>query len=289
MPKKIEANTAASFVLSVIVLYLALVALYSTNLSIQSLSVNYAPEPLLAGAGYGETPLSAADIAMNSTLAPNINHEPVTAARVPFLKRLPVPLVIFLLSLVIHLSLRPRWLLKFAMYRLLPSLVSIIAFIASVPKFCLLSVFKILPRLRVGLWVSEWARFISSRELPLASPIIGTFVLGSTLVRVLFRHLHTLAWNLLAATTKYFRVYLLCYLMPTFLSIARQVVSFVREIVTCHLVPSFFSSALEFFTWVSREVPLAKVLFHYYFHQRHILAWDLLVVFFMVTSSKTDI
>jgi hypothetical protein len=51
------------------------------------------------------------------------------------------------------------------------------------------------------MWVSEWARFISSRELPLASPIIGTFVLGSTLVCVLFRHLHTLAWNLLAATT----------------------------------------------------------------------------------------
>ena len=191
MPKNNKANTAASFVLSVIVLYLALVALYSTNLSIQSLSVNYAPEPLLAGAGYGETPLSAADIAMNSTLAPNINHEPVTAARVPFLKRLPVPLVIFLLSLVIHLSLRPRWLLKFVMCQFLPSLVSIIAFIASVPKFCLLSVFKVLARPQVGSWVSEWARFISSRELPLASPIIGTFVLGSTLVRVLFRHLHT--------------------------------------------------------------------------------------------------
>jgi hypothetical protein len=100
MPKNIEANTVASFVLSVI--YLALVALYSTNLSIQSLSVNYAPGLLLAGADYGETPLSAADIAMNSTLTPNINREPVTAARVPFLKRLPVPLVIFLLSLVIR-------------------------------------------------------------------------------------------------------------------------------------------------------------------------------------------
>jgi hypothetical protein len=124
MPKNIEANTVASFVLPVIVLHLTLVALYSTNLSIHSLSVNYAPELLLAGAGYGETPLSAADIAMHSTLAPNINREPVTAARVPFLKRLPAPLVIFLLSLVIHLSLRPRWLLKFVMYRLLPSLVS---------------------------------------------------------------------------------------------------------------------------------------------------------------------
>jgi hypothetical protein len=67
MPKKNEANTAASFVLSVIVLCLALVALYSTNLSIQSFSVNYAPELLFAEAGYGETPLSAADIAMNST------------------------------------------------------------------------------------------------------------------------------------------------------------------------------------------------------------------------------
>jgi hypothetical protein len=83
MPKNIESNTAASFVLPVIVLYLALVALYSTNLSIQNLSVNYAPELLLAGADYGETPLSAADIAMHSTLAPNINREPVTAARVP--------------------------------------------------------------------------------------------------------------------------------------------------------------------------------------------------------------
>jgi hypothetical protein len=41
MPKNIEANTVASFVLSVIVIYLALVALYSTSLSIQSLSVNY--------------------------------------------------------------------------------------------------------------------------------------------------------------------------------------------------------------------------------------------------------
>jgi len=171
------------------------------------------------------------------------------------------------------------------MCQFLPSLVSIIAFIASVPKFCLLSVFKVLARPQVGSWVSEWARFISSRELPLASPIIGTFVLGSTLVRVLFRHLHTLAWNLLAATTKYFRVYLLCYLMPTFLSIARQVVSFVREIVTCHLVPSFFSSALEIFMWVSREVPLAKVIFHL----RHILAWDLLIVFFMVYRTVRSI
>jgi hypothetical protein len=66
MPKNIEANTAASFVLPVIVLYLALVvALHSTSLSIQSLSVNYAPELLLAGARYGETPLSAADIPKN--------------------------------------------------------------------------------------------------------------------------------------------------------------------------------------------------------------------------------
>jgi hypothetical protein len=32
-------------------------------------------------------------------------------------------------------------------------------------------------------------------------------------VRVLFHHLHTLAWNLLAATTKYFRLYLLCQLL----------------------------------------------------------------------------
>jgi hypothetical protein len=83
MPKNIEANTVASFVLSVMVLYLSLVALYSTNLSIQSLSVNYAPELLFPEAGYGETPLSAADIAMHSTLAPKINREPVTAARVP--------------------------------------------------------------------------------------------------------------------------------------------------------------------------------------------------------------
>jgi hypothetical protein len=113
---------------------------------------------IFAEADYGETLLSAADIAMNSTLAPNISRDPVTAARVPFLKRLPVPLVIFLLSLVIHLGLRPRWLLKFVMCHLLPSLVSIIAFIASVPKFFLLSVFKILPRPQVGSWVSEWAR-----------------------------------------------------------------------------------------------------------------------------------
>jgi hypothetical protein len=148
MPKNIEANTAASFVLSVIVLYLALVALYSTNLSIQSLSVNYAPELLFPEAGYGETPLSAADITTHSALAPDITRDPVTPARVPVLKRPPVLLVIFLLSLEIHLSLRPRWLLKLVMCRLLPSLESIIAFIASVPKFCLLSVFKILPRLR---------------------------------------------------------------------------------------------------------------------------------------------
>jgi hypothetical protein len=71
-----------------------------------------------------------------------------------------------------------------------------------------------------------------------------------------------------------------------FLSIARQVVSFVREIVTCHLIPSlFFSSALEIFMWVSRETPLAKVLFH----QRHILAWDLLVVFFMAYRTVRSI
>jgi hypothetical protein len=82
MPKNIEANTVASFVLPVIVMYLALVALCSTNLSIQSLSVNFGPELLFAEAGYGETPLSAADIAMHSTLAPDISREPVTAARV---------------------------------------------------------------------------------------------------------------------------------------------------------------------------------------------------------------
>jgi hypothetical protein len=90
---------------------------------------------------------------------------------------------------MLHLSLRPRRLLKLVMCRLLPSLVSIIASIASVPKFCLLSVFKILPRLRVGMWVSEWARFISSRELPLASPVIGTFVLGSKVRENDGRHL----------------------------------------------------------------------------------------------------
>jgi hypothetical protein len=114
--------------LSVIVLYLALswpCTAPTSPPSIQSLSVNYAPELLLAGADYGETPLSAADIAMHSTLAPDINREPVTAARVPVLKRLPVPLVIFLLSLVIHLGLRPRWLLKFVMCRLLPSLAGV--------------------------------------------------------------------------------------------------------------------------------------------------------------------
>jgi hypothetical protein len=59
----------------------------------------------------------------------------------------------------------------------------------------------------------------------------------------------------------------------------------VRKIVTCHIIPSFFSSALEFFTWVSREVPLAKVLFHL----RHILAWDLLVVFCMVYRTVRSI
>jgi hypothetical protein len=48
-PKYVEANAAVSFVLSVIfiVMCLALVAMYSTN---------FAPELLLAEAGYGETP-----------------------------------------------------------------------------------------------------------------------------------------------------------------------------------------------------------------------------------------
>jgi hypothetical protein len=50
------------------------VALYSTNLSIQSLPVNYAPELQFPEAGYGETPLSAADIAMHSTLVPNTSR-----------------------------------------------------------------------------------------------------------------------------------------------------------------------------------------------------------------------
>jgi hypothetical protein len=68
-----------------------------------------------------------------------------------------------------------------------------------------------------------------------------------------------------------------------FLSTAREVVSCVCE--KSSLIPSFFSSALESFTWVSREVPLAKVLFH----QRHILAWDLLVVFCMVYHAVRSI
>jgi hypothetical protein len=73
------------------------------------------------------------------------------------LKRIPVALVFLLLSAVISLGLRPRVLRKFVMCHLLPSLVSVIAFTASVPKFCLLSVFKILSRPRVGMWVREWA------------------------------------------------------------------------------------------------------------------------------------
>jgi hypothetical protein len=113
------------------------VALYSTSISISSLPVNFAPELLVAEAGYGETPLSAVGIAMNSTSAPDSSHEPVTAARVPVLKRLPVIFVIFLLSVVMNLGIRPRLLLKFVMCRLLPSLVSVIATTASVPKFCL--------------------------------------------------------------------------------------------------------------------------------------------------------